>query len=60
VLAAVEERLMPLGARPHWGKLTTATDIIGRYSRAGDFGRLMRECDPTGKFRNPFVDRLFP
>ncbi len=60
VLAAVEERLMPLGARPHWGKLSTASDVIGRYSRAGDFARLMREFDPTGKFRNPYVDSLFP
>jgi xylitol oxidase len=36
VLAAVEERLMPLGARPHWGKLTTmaAPDIIACYDRA--------------------------
>jgi xylitol oxidase len=62
VLAAVEERLMPLGARPHWGKLTgvAGSDMIGRYSRAGDFARLLRDHDPTGKFRNPFVDSLFP
>jgi xylitol oxidase len=62
VLAAVEQRLMPLGARPHWGKLTTVAppEIIGRYERAADFARLMRTYDPTGKFRNPFVDDLFP
>ncbi|HEY3611190.1 MAG TPA: D-arabinono-1,4-lactone oxidase [Pseudonocardiaceae bacterium] len=62
VLAAAEERLMPLGARPHWGKLTTAApaDIIGRYERADDFARLMSTYDRTGKFRNPFVDNLFP
>jgi xylitol oxidase len=62
VLAAVRQRLMPLGARPHWGKLSTAAapEIIGRYERADDFARLMRAYDPTGKFRNPFVDSLFP
>jgi xylitol oxidase len=62
VLAAAEERLLPLGGRPHWGKLTTAAppDIIARYERAGDFARLMREYDPAGKFRNAFVDDLFP
>ncbi len=62
VLAAVERRLMPLDARPHWGKLTSAaaSDIIGRYERADDFARLMRAYDPKGKFRNPFVDRLSP
>jgi alditol oxidase len=62
VLAAVEEQLMPLGARPHWGKVTTvaAPEIITRYERAADFARLTREFDPAGKFRNSFVDRLFP
>ncbi|MFD6953472.1 FAD-binding protein [Nocardiopsis sp. TSRI0078] len=61
-LAAVEERLLPLGARPHWGKLTTMAppDIAGRYERAGDFERLMLSLDPAGKFRNAFVDDLFP
>ncbi|WP_150241869.1 FAD-binding protein [Nocardiopsis quinghaiensis] len=62
VLSAVEERLLPLGARPHWGKLTTmaAPDIADRYERAADFERLMLGLDPAGKFRNAFVDGLFP
>ncbi|MFD2415045.1 FAD-binding protein [Amycolatopsis pigmentata] len=60
-LAAVEQRLVPLGSRPHWGKLTTLTpsETIGHYERAGDFERLLREHDPEGKFRNAFVDELF-
>ena len=35
-VAAVEERLMPLGARPHWGKITTADPrtVIAGYERA--------------------------
>jgi alditol oxidase len=59
VLALVEERLMPLHARPHWGKLFTAgaAELRGRYPRLGDFRRLMRERDPSGKFRNDFLDR---
>jgi xylitol oxidase len=62
VLAAVEERLMPLGARPHWAKLTTAAppDIIACYERAAEFGRLMHRRDPALKFRNSFVDSFFP
>lgn len=62
VLAAVEERLLPLGARPHWGKLTAMdpADITARYERAADFERLARALDPTGKFRNAFTDALFP
>jgi xylitol oxidase len=62
VLAAVEELLVPLGARPHWAKLTTMTapDVIARYERAAEFGRLMRQHDPARKFRNAFVDSFFP
>lgn len=62
VLAAVEERLLPLGARPHWGKLTAMDpdDITARYERAADFERLTRALDPGGKFRNAFTDALFP
>ncbi|MCK9871741.1 FAD-binding protein [Nocardiopsis dassonvillei] len=62
VLAAVEERLLPLGARPHWGKLTAMdpADITARYERAADFARLTRALDPDGKFRNAFTDALFP
>lgn len=62
VIAAVEERLVPLGARPHWGKLTTVDpqEIIAGYERGEDFARLAQEYDPDGKFRNAFVDSLFP
>ncbi|MFI6391998.1 D-arabinono-1,4-lactone oxidase [Nonomuraea sp. NPDC050540] len=61
-LAEVEERLIPLGARPHWGKLTTTKprQISAMYERAPEFGRLARDLDPSGKFRNPYVDALFP
>ncbi|MEU3463787.1 D-arabinono-1,4-lactone oxidase [Streptomyces sp. NPDC006733] len=62
VLAAIEERLVPLGARPHWGKLTTLApqDVIGRYERAADFAQLLALHDPAGVFRNGYVDDLFP
>ena len=61
-LAAVEDQLMPLDPRPHWGKLTTMTPhkVIASYERAPDFERLMVEYDPSFKFRNDFVDALFP
>ncbi|MDA2809234.1 FAD-binding protein [Nocardiopsis sp. RSe5-2] len=59
-IAALEERLLPLGARPHWAKLTglAPRELIGLYERAADFKRLAGELDPSGKFRNPFVDAL--
>jgi xylitol oxidase len=60
-LTAVEQRLLPLGSRPHWGKVTISTprEMIEHYERAAEFERLMRRHDPAGKFRNAFVDGLF-
>jgi xylitol oxidase len=62
VLAQLEQRLLPLGARPHWGKVTSipAARIVADYACAGDFAALLRRFDPDGKFRNSFVDDLFP
>ena len=61
VLAAVEAALTPLGARPHWGKLFTATPgaAVAGYERASDFRKLMDRHDPQGKFRNAFVRSLY-
>jgi alditol oxidase len=61
-LAAVEDRLAPLGARPHWGKLfgMSPQALRARYPRADDFRQLMRRYDPAGKFRNDFLDRYLP
>jgi xylitol oxidase len=61
-IAAIEERLMPLDARPHWAKLTTVNprQIISSYERAPDFERLMLGYDPTFTFRNEFVNSFFP
>ena len=62
VLAQVEDRLGPLQARPHWGKLFGAGPEIlgGQYRRLDDFRQLMREYDPAGKFRNDLLDRYLP
>jgi alditol oxidase len=56
VLTRVEQRLAPLHARPHWGKLFH-TAPAGLYERAADFRGLMHHHDPSAKFRNEFVDR---
>ena len=62
VLAAVEDQLMPLGGRPHWGKLFTVSpgQLADLYERAEDFRRLAQAQDPGGKFRNAFVEAVFP
>ncbi|HEY6739666.1 MAG TPA: FAD-binding protein [Actinopolymorphaceae bacterium] len=59
VVTAIEERLAPFEARPHWGKLFTVAPetVRSRYPRIDDFAGLARRFDPDGKFRNDFVDR---
>lgn len=58
MLPHIEAALAPFAVRPHWGKLFTmsAADIQPRYPRLGDFQRLVQDLDPTGKFRNAFID----
>nr|WP_329425017.1 FAD-binding protein [Streptosporangium sp. NBC_01495] len=63
VLAVIEELLEPFEARPHWGKLFLMGPerLSSLYDRLPDFRSLAADLDPTGKFRNPFLDaRLFP
>jgi alditol oxidase len=62
VIAAVERELVPLGARPHWGKVSGMAPraVRARYPRWADFRDLARSLDPAGKFRNDFTDAYFP
>ncbi len=59
LLPDLEARLIPLQARPHWGKLFAmrAESIHEAY---GDhltrFTALLERFDPAGKFRNPFLE----
>jgi alditol oxidase len=58
LLPAIEDRLAPFDPRPHWGKLFTLPParIAASYPRMAAFRRLMTSYDPSGKFRNPFID----
>lgn len=60
VLPALEAALLPLGARPHWGKLYLDADgvVPGLYPKLDAFRALADRLDPTGVFRNPFLERL--
>lgn len=60
VLPAIEEALLPLGARPHWGKVTMAAPerIVAAYPLFPDFARLVERVDPQGKFRSDTVVSL--
>jgi xylitol oxidase len=60
VLPRLEAALMPLGARPHWGKCFVASgeEIAAAYPRLGDFRALRDRLDPDDKFGNETLDRL--
>jgi alditol oxidase len=56
--AEIEEMLLPLGARPHWGKImhARAAELEPLYPKLPAFRNLARSYDPSGKFRNDFLD----
>jgi xylitol oxidase len=58
LLPVVEAALLPLGARPHWGKCFATADVAPLYPRWRDFASLRRVQDPAGKFLNPFLERV--
>jgi alditol oxidase len=57
VSAEIEAVLMPLGARPHWGKLflARAAELARGYDRLADFSALVQRFDPDGKFSNRWL-----
>jgi xylitol oxidase len=59
LLPAIEAALAPFEPRPHWGKLFTLAPeaVRNAYPRLPDFVALLGRHDPTGKFRNAFLDR---
>jgi alditol oxidase len=60
VLPRMEELLLPLGARPHWGKcfVAAAEQLDPLYPRMGDFRALRSEWDPDGTFDNAYLRRV--
>ena len=59
VLAMIEAAIAPFEPRPHWGKLSTIPPeaVRSSYQRLPQFRKLLERHDPTGKFRNAFLDR---
>ncbi len=60
VVSTVEDALLPLGARPHWGKVTTLDpgQMVARSPRGAAFVALARRLDPGATFGNDFTDAL--
>lgn len=59
VLPRIEQRLASFEARPHWGKLFTMqpAHLQSLYQKLPEFRQLLSSHDPTGKFRNAFLDK---
>jgi xylitol oxidase len=55
-LAHVEDALLPLEARPHWGKVSLAP-AAGNYPRVADFTALTGRLDLRGAFRNAWFEQ---
>ncbi len=57
LLPKIEKALEPFAPRPHWGKLfTIPLEVLEtRYERMQDFRNLAHKYDPTGKFKNDFL-----
>ncbi len=58
LLPMIEAELAPYDVRPHWGKLFTIDPklLAARYPKMPEFLALSKKYDPSGKFRNPFLD----
>jgi xylitol oxidase len=60
ILPAIEAELLPLQARPHWGKCFSASrdELLAVHPRLTDFGAMRTRVDPEGKFGNAFLERV--
>lgn len=60
LLPDLEAALLPLGARPHWGKCfaATARELAPLYPKWARFAALRRAADPHDKFGNAFTERV--
>jgi xylitol oxidase len=57
ILPQIEAQLKPFNPRPHWAKLFTIQpqQLQAQYTRLAEFKSLVNQHDPTGKFRNDFI-----
>jgi alditol oxidase len=58
LLPQIESKLAPFDVRPHWAKLFTLKPaaVHSQYAQLNDYRALVSKYDPTGRFRNEFLD----
>ncbi len=61
-LHTIEDAVLPLGARPHWGKVfVCGTDaLVSAYPQLPQFAELRDEVDPRHVFGNAWLDAILP
>ena len=59
LLPSIESALKPFGVRPHWGKIfeIEPSYLRAQYPQMDQFRALATSFDPTGKFRNKYLER---
>ena len=57
---AVQDIMLDLGGRPHWGKMhyLDAAALADRYPRFTDFLAVRDRVDPERRFANPYLDQV--
>jgi FAD-linked oxidoreductase len=57
---AVQDIVLGLEGRPHWGKMhyLDATALAGRYPRFADFLAVRDRVDPERRFANPYLNQI--
>ena len=57
VVSLMEEKLLPLSIRPHFGKVFMLSPdyVRSQVERLTDFQQLVKQYDPAGKFSNAFL-----
>ncbi|HZC66321.1 MAG TPA: D-arabinono-1,4-lactone oxidase, partial [Candidatus Dormibacteraeota bacterium] len=58
LLPVIERELASFQPRPHWAKLfnISPANLRAHYPKMPEFVALAKKWDPTGKFRNAFLD----
>lgn len=61
IMQRIEEALLPLGVRPHWGQINNLTRdrLAAMYGdRLATWQQVRRRFDPRGTFASPFTRRV--
>lgn len=58
--SGVERIMDDYGGRPHWGKMhfQSHETLASRYPRWDEFQKVRAALDPSGRFANPYLDRV--